>query len=93
MKFMLGNNYCFRPGDAGQNDPARFRYGNGIKEKHKNRVFEKFLQKRTPLIPDGSGLGLTVVKEIVNLHQGEVWLESRVGQGTTVHLLFKRTKR
>ncbi|HHX94833.1 MAG TPA: HAMP domain-containing histidine kinase [Clostridia bacterium] len=67
--------------------------GTGIKEKHKNKVFEKYFTEKNALNPDGSGLGLTVVKEIVNLHQGEVWLESRVGQGTTVHFVIPNEPR
>jgi len=58
--------------------------GVGIKEKHLARVFDKFYTEKTAINPGGSGLGLTVVKEMINLHNGRVWLESQEGKGTTV---------
>ena len=58
--------------------------GIGVKEKNKAKVFDKFFTEKCILNPGGSGLGLMVVQEIVNLHKGKVWLESQEGQGTTV---------
>lgn len=58
--------------------------GIGIKERNKGKVFDKFFTEKSNYNPGGSGLGLAVVKEIITLHKGKVWLESRVGQGTTV---------
>jgi len=34
----------------------------------------------------GAGLGMSIVRHIVQAHHGEIWLESRLNQGTTVHL-------
>jgi signal transduction histidine kinase len=62
--------------------------GVGIKEKNQAKVFDKFFTEKTPLNPGGSGLGLTVVKEIVSLHNGRVWLESQDGEGTTVSFVI-----
>lgn len=62
--------------------------GIGIKEKNKARVFEKFFSEKNSVNPEGSGLGLAVVKEYINLHKGKVWLESRVGKGTTVYFVI-----
>jgi len=58
--------------------------GVGIEEKNKDRVFEKFFTQKGSLNPGGSGLGLAVVKDFVELHGGKVWLESSVGKGTRV---------
>ena len=62
--------------------------GIGIKEKNQAKVFEKFFTEKTAVNPGGSGLGLTVVKEMVELHNGRVWLESQEGKGTTVYFVI-----
>ena len=62
--------------------------GVGIKEKNQAKVFDKFFTEKNALNPGGSGLGLTVVKDIVNLHQGRVWIESQEGVGTTVSFVI-----
>jgi CheY-like chemotaxis protein len=38
--------------------------------------------------PRGSGLGLAVVRQLVGLHQGRVWVESVPGEGSTFHVLL-----
>lgn len=59
--------------------------GIGIAQEYHERIFERFFQ-----IPrseggrsNGQGLGLTIVKMIVELHGGQVWLESAPGAGST----------
>lgn len=59
--------------------------GIGIAQEYHERIFERFFQ-----IPrteggrsNGQGLGLTIVKMIVELHGGQVWLESVPGAGST----------
>ncbi|HJU03956.1 MAG TPA: GAF domain-containing sensor histidine kinase, partial [Nitrospiraceae bacterium] len=56
--------------------------GKGIPVQHQARVFEPFvrLNHRTP----GSGIGLTIVKRIVELYGGSVWIESHEGGGCAV---------
>jgi signal transduction histidine kinase len=59
--------------------------GQGIEERFKERVFGLF-EKLDPA-SEGSGVGLALVKRIVEFHGGRVWLESDgAGQGTTVCL-------
>jgi PAS domain S-box-containing protein len=62
--------------------------GMGIEEKHFKKVFQIFhsLNKRK----DSSGIGLSIVKKIVELHKGEVWLESEVGKGSTFYFTLSK---
>jgi signal transduction histidine kinase/HAMP domain-containing protein len=59
--------------------------GGGIAPEDQVRVFERFYQARAEHIAGhgGMGLGLTIVKHLVELHEGQVWLESELGKGTT----------
>jgi two-component system, NtrC family, sensor histidine kinase KinB len=65
--------------------------GRGIPDSLKHRVFEKFFRAPGQSSDTGSGLGLSIVKEIVEAHGGRVWAESREGQGTTVHFVLPLT--
>lgn len=59
--------------------------GPGIAEEDAERIFEPFCQAgRHPWRETGgSGLGLSISKQFVELHHGQIWLESQVGTGTT----------
>ncbi len=62
--------------------------GVGIHDRDKERIFEKFYRSEPPdgkSIP-GSGIGLTLVKEIVEAHGGKIKVESEVGKGSTFTL-------
>ena len=64
--------------------------GPGIPAEHLPNVFERFYRadharSRTA---GGSGIGLAVVRQIVEAHAGHVWVESPPGQGTTFGLVF-----
>jgi signal transduction histidine kinase len=62
--------------------------GIGMDPSDTGEVFERFARARTALeagIP-GVGLGLTIVKEVVDVHGGRAWAESAAGHGTRVHL-------
>jgi two-component system NtrC family sensor kinase len=63
--------------------------GIGIPADEQERIFERFYRGwHTPADTTGTGLGLAIVKESMNLHGGEVMLESVVGQGSTFTLCF-----
>jgi PAS domain S-box-containing protein len=68
--------------------------GRGIDAKHHEQVFEAF-QSLGPSSDGrtGSGIGLAIVKKIVETHGGRVWLDSRSGSGTTFHVTFLRHPR
>ena len=54
--------------------------GCGIPEDIRNRIFEAFFT--TKPIGEGSGLGLNIVRQIIDKHQGRIEVESTVGVGT-----------
>lgn len=58
--------------------------GVGLAPRDQVKVFERFYQVSSPLTVKhgGLGLGLSIVKNIINLHDGEIWLESGPGKGT-----------
>lgn len=57
--------------------------GIGIEEEISNRIFEEFVRVDTSRNSEGgSGLGLAITKKIVELHNGSISLESKVGKGS-----------
>jgi signal transduction histidine kinase len=57
--------------------------GPGIPEEDRDRVFEPYRQLENLGIP-GTGMGLAIVRQIVELHHGKVWIEDSVGGGTSL---------
>jgi signal transduction histidine kinase len=64
--------------------------GKGIERKEQKKVFQMFYRVRhTGETIRGSGLGLFIVRAVVRLHRGKVWLESEgKDKGTTFHILL-----
>jgi signal transduction histidine kinase len=60
----------------------------GIEKRYHDKVFKIFnyLNKSE----DSSGIGLSIVKKIVDLHQGKIWLESELNVGTTFYFTLKK---
>ncbi len=54
--------------------------GPGINMEEQKQVFEKFYQSRVTPRQSGSGLGLTIARQIVTAHGGEIWIESPPGK-------------
>ena len=67
--------------------------GIGIPASHQGRVFERFyrVDKSHSKEIGGTGLGLSIVKHGAQFHGASVELESELGQGTTVRLVFPKT--
>jgi two-component system phosphate regulon sensor histidine kinase PhoR len=65
-------------------------HGIGIDPHHQKRIFEKFYRVSSGLVHNtkGSGLGLTLVKHIVDAHKGTVTVKSEPGKGSTFRLSF-----
>ena len=55
-------------------------------------MFQKFYQVKEGEFkkPKGTGLGLTIVFEIIKLHNGHVWAESDLGKGTTFKFVLPK---
>nr|WP_163327676.1 HAMP domain-containing sensor histidine kinase [Desulfurobacterium thermolithotrophum] len=65
--------------------------GVGIPEEEINRVFEKFYTvKECDLKKPGTGIGLSIVKEIAELHHASLKIESKLNKGTTIYISFKK---
>jgi signal transduction histidine kinase len=60
--------------------------GSGIPEDKLNSIFERFVQVDKSLTRnhEGSGIGLSIVKTLVELHGGTIYAKSQVGHGTEV---------
>ena len=62
--------------------------GCGIAVEHLPHVFDRFYRAESSRGSDGAGLGLALVKSIVDLHGGSASIHSDIGRGTTVKLIF-----
>jgi signal transduction histidine kinase/HAMP domain-containing protein len=66
--------------------------GVGISPEDQERIFERFYQARPEHIAGhgGMGIGLTIVKHLVELHEGQIWVESEPGKGSTFSFTLPR---
>lgn len=65
--------------------------GRGIPEKDLQHIFDRFYrvdESRTNT--DGSGLGLAIARQIVEGHDGRIWAVSKIGEGTSIIMSFKK---
>jgi signal transduction histidine kinase len=69
--------------------------GVGIPQDALDKVFDKFYQVKESEMkkPKGTGLGLAIVAEIIKLHDGKIWVESELNQGSTFKFLLPIWKR
>ena len=64
--------------------------GPGIPPRELRAIFQSFYRTRAARHTEGVGLGLSIVKEIVDLHGGSLDVSSRVGRGTTFSVLLPK---
>ncbi len=60
--------------------------GTGIQPEHLGKIFDLYFTTK----PKGSGIGLSMVYRIVQMHDGEIEIESTPGKGTTFRLFLPR---
>ncbi len=60
--------------------------GKGIAQKDLGRIFERFFRTDASRnsLQGGSGIGLSIVKKIIEDHGGYIWATSREGEGTCI---------
>ena len=61
--------------------------GKGIEEVYFNKIFKRFQKLENN---NSTGIGLSIVKKIVDLYKGKIWLESKIGKGTTFYFTIKK---
>ncbi|MEL7387363.1 MAG: response regulator, partial [Pseudomonadota bacterium] len=63
--------------------------GKGIADAEKDKVFDTFYRVSSHANVEGSGVGLAIVKRLVDKYKGTIMLASRLGEGTSFKLAFK----
>jgi len=67
--------------------------GIGVQEKHLDTIFRIFKRLHSlNKYGGGTGVGLTIVKKIIELHNGKIWIESSYGTGSTFYFTLPTEK-
>jgi PAS domain S-box-containing protein len=81
-------------GQAGEDDEKPVFYvrdnGIGILPEHHDRVFGLF--NKLDVKSDGTGIGLALVKRIIEVHGGRIWVQSEAGKGSTFYFTLPTRK-
>ncbi|MGM9475930.1 ATP-binding protein [Pedobacter sp. GSP4] len=75
--------------DGGETVYAIKDNGIGIDNRYYDRVFELFKRMDNVKDIEGTGVGLAIVKRIVERHNGRVWFDSKLNMGSTFYVAFK----
>ena len=62
--------------------------GLGMTEEDQSKIFTKFFRSDDPKAREapGTGLGLNITRNLIEMQGGKIWFESEVGKGTTFHI-------
>lgn len=66
--------------------------GIGIEKEYQKKIFEIFTRLNSQHRFEGTGIGLAICKKIVELHEGKIWVDSKINMGTTFHVTIKKYK-
>ncbi|WP_062615860.1 ATP-binding protein [Flammeovirga sp. SJP92] len=64
--------------------------GIGIKEDNQHKIFSMFTRLHLDSEYDGIGVGLSFCKKIIEIHGGQIWVESKVNEGSKFHFSIKK---
>jgi signal transduction histidine kinase len=67
-------------------------FGSGISRRHQQKIFELFyrVKDNDKQSYPGLGMGLYISKEIIGRHNGDIWVESTEGEGSTFYFTIPR---
>ena len=94
LKFKTPNKECIVKIEAENlNDFWQFSVidnGIGIEEKYQEKIFTIFQRLHTEEQFEGSGIGLAHCKKIADLHEGKIWVESKVNEGSIFYFTISK---
>ena len=64
--------------------------GYGMDANTKQHIFDRFYQGDASHTTEGNGIGLTIVKKIVELYKGTISMDSEIGVGTTFTVILPK---
>ena len=64
--------------------------GIGIDQNHQKQIFSIFKRLHTREEYPGTGIGLSISKRIVERHNGQIWIESELGKGSTFYFTIPK---
>ena len=67
--------------------------GPGMDQETQDRIYEQFYQGDRSHVKEGAGLGMAIVRRIVDMHQGSISIRSALGEGTSITVCLPLAKK